>query len=287
MTSSSSDLPPLLERLHTQLQALALHEADALVEGHLEKAAREGRTYADFLSDLLLEEQTARSQRALTMRMQLAGLPRGKTLASFDFAFQPSVDERAVRELATLRFVSEASNVILLGPPGVGKTHLAAGLAAEAVRGGFSAYFTTAHDLTSALGRAAREGKLAAQMKTYLRPRVLVVDEVGYLPLDEVGANLLFPLISARYEKGSILLTSNKSYGQWGTIFGETTIAAALLDRLLHHSTTLNIRGDSYRLKDRKKAGLLSHAPPSEVFPEEASSGNTSKVTQRTKEGGA
>lgn len=281
--STTLQAPPLLERLHTQLQDLALHEADALLEGHLQRAAKEASTYADFLSDLLAEELAARNQRALTMRMQLAGLPRGKTLSSFDFAFQPSVDERVVRELATLRFVTEASNVILLGPPGVGKTHLAAGLAAEAVRGGFSAYFTTAHELTSTLGRAAREGKLEARMKTYLRPRVLVLDEVGYLPLDEVGANLLFQLISARYEKGSIVLTSNKSYGQWGAIFGETTIAAALLDRLLHHSTTLNIRGDSYRLKDRKRAGLLSGAPPAALDGEEG----TSKVPPRPAGGGA
>jgi len=283
--SSKTELPPLLERLHSQLHDLALHEADAVVEGHLERAAKAGSTYADFLCDLLAEELATRGQRALSMRMQLAGLPRGKTLSSFDFAFQPSVDERVVRELATLRFVAEAHNVILLGPPGVGKTHLAAGLAAEAVRGGFSAYFTTAHDLTSTLGRAAREGKLEARMKSYLRPRVLVVDEVGYLPLDEVGANQLFQLISARYEKGSIILTSNKSYGQWGTIFGESTIAAALLDRLLHHSTTLNIRGDSYRLKDRKRAGLLSGSPVGASASGEGSSSGVSKVTQRGVDG--
>ena len=274
-------MTPLLERLHAQLHELSLHEADALLEGHLERAARETATYADFLSDLLSEELGTRNHRALTMRMQLAGLPRDKTLLNFDFSFQPSVDERMIRELATLRFVGEASNVILLGPPGVGKTHLAAALAAEAVRGGFSAYFTTAHDLTSNLGRAAREGKLEARLKSYLRPRVLVLDEVGYLPLDEVGANLVFQLISARYEKGSIILTSNKSYAQWGTIFGETTIAAALLDRLLHHSTTLNIRGDSYRLKDRKRAGLLNVAPPAEGVRGEGSSAGMSKVTQR------
>jgi DNA replication protein DnaC len=282
--TSFNDLPPLLERLHTQLHDLALHEADALVESHLERAAREASTYAAFLGGLLQDELGARGQRALLMRMQLAGLPRGKTLANFEFAFQPSVDERVVRELATLRFVHDAHNVILLGPPGVGKTHLAAGLAAEAVRGGFSASFTTAHDLTSTLGRSAREGKLEARMKTYLRPRVLVIDEVGYLPLDEIGANLLFQLISARYEKGSILLTSNKSYGQWGSIFGETTIAAALLDRLLHHSTPLNIRGDSYRLKDRKRSGLLTGvAPVASVGGEEVSS-EVSKVTQRLPE---
>lgn len=260
--SESMPLSPLLERLHQQLANLAMPEADALLEAHLERAVQKEATYADFLADLLAEEIAARNQRALSMRMQLAGLPRGKTLQNFDFAFQPSVDERVVAELATLRFVSEASNIILLGPPGVGKTHLAAALATEAVRGGFPAYFTTAHDLTGALGRAGRANKLEAQMKVYLRPRVLVIDEVGYLPLDALGANLLFQLISARYEKGSIVLTSNKSYSEWGSIFGETTIAAALLDRLLHHSTTLNIRGDSYRLKDRKRAGLLSAPTP-------------------------
>lgn len=253
-----NSLPPLLERLHAQLLGLGLGEADALLEAHLESASKRELPYAEFLSGLLHDEISARTQRALHTRMQLAGLPRGKTIEGFDFGFQPSIDERQIKELATLRFAHEAQNVILLGPPGVGKTHLAAGLAAEAVKGGFSAYFATASDLTINLANAAREGKLAAQMKIYLRPRVLVVDEVGYLPLDEKGATILFQLVSARYERGSIILTSNKSYGEWGAIFGENTIATAILDRLLHHSTTINIRGDSYRLKERRKAGLLS-----------------------------
>jgi DNA replication protein DnaC len=262
---NQSDLPPLLQRLHQQLTGLGLSEADALLEAHLEAAAKEECAYADFLAKLLQEELDCRHHRALTTRMQLAGLPRGRTIENFDFSFQPSIDQRQIKELSTLRFAHEAENVILLGPPGVGKTHLAAALAAEAVRGGFSAYFCTAHDLTVALGKAAREGKLAAQMKIYLRPRVLVIDEVGYLPLDTVGATLLFQLISSRYERGSIILTSNKSYSEWGAIFGEQTIAAALLDRLLHHSTTINIRGESYRLKERKKAGLFQqHVAPTQ-----------------------
>jgi len=188
----------------------------------------------------------------------MAGLPTPKTLGQFDFAFQPSVDERQVRELATLRFVSDASNVILLGPPGVGKTHLALGLAVEAIAGGHSVSFVTAHELVTSLGQAAREGKLEVKLRRYLKPKVLVVDEVGYLPLDTVGATIFFQLVSARYERGSIILTSNKSYADWGQVFGENTIATAILDRLLHHSTTVNIRGDSYRLKERRKAGLLS-----------------------------
>lgn len=248
----------VLDRLHQCLGTLQLSEAEALLETHLEQAVQQDRTYADFLCLLLEAEVDARKTRALIARTRMAGLPYVKTLAQFDFAFQPSLDERQIRELATLRFVSEGSNVIFLGPPGVGKTHLAIALALEALQGGHSVYFVTAHQLVTDLGRAAREGKLEPRLRHYLKPKVLVVDEVGYLPLDALGATIFFQLVSARYERGSILLTSNKSYADWGQVFGETTIATAILDRLLHHSTTMNIRGESYRLKERRKAGLLA-----------------------------
>jgi DNA replication protein DnaC len=251
----------VLEKLHRTLPALELATADACLEAHLERAVKEETSYAQFLCELLEEEVTARHDRVLATRLRVAHLPYQKTLEAFDFAFQPSIDRRQIRELETLRFVSEASNVVLLGPPGVGKTHLAIGLCIAAIRGGFSAYFTSAHDLGMELGKAAREGRLGEKLRVYLRPKVLVVDEVGYLPLDKVGATIFFQLISARYERGSIVLTSNKSYGDWGEIFGEMTLAAAILDRLLHHSATINIRGESYRLKERRKAGLL---PPAE-----------------------
>ncbi len=247
----------VIAHLHTALGTLGLTEADAILDAHLERAAKEERAYADLLCELLDREVEARRARYLRTRTRLAHLPFLKTLDQFDFGFQPSIDERQIRELRTLRFVHDASNVILLGPPGVGKTHLSVALAIAAIQAGFGAYFITAHDLVTDLGRAYREGRLDRRLRIYLAPKVLVIDEMGYLPLDDLGAMIFFQLVSARYERGSIILSSNKSYGDWGTIFGDPIIATAILDRLLHHSTTVNIRGDSYRLKERKKAGLL------------------------------
>jgi|SRR5579872_6158268 len=277
-------MSPVLARLHTALSTLQLSEVAALLENPLEQAAQQERPYADFLAPLLEAEVEARRPRALSSRMRMAGFPTAKTLHPFDFSFPPRMDERQVRELATLRFVSAANNVILPGPPGVGKTHLAIGLAVAAIKGGFSAYFVSAHDLVTDPGKAAREGKLEGRLRPYLKPRVLVVDEVGYLPLDvvdevgylpldSVGATIFFQLVCARYERGSILLTSNrgsilltsnKSYADGGQVFGETAIATAIRDRLRHPSTTINIRGESYRLKERKKAGRLSSPVKSE-----------------------
>src|SRR6516162_2961658 len=247
-----------IERLQTVLEALGLKAVETRLENLLEQASKKEPSYAEFLDELLNCEVEARRTRYLRARLQLAHLPFVKTFEQFDFSFQPSIDERQIQELRSLRFIHEASNVIFLGPPGVGKTHLSVALAEAAIQSGFGAYFMTAHDLVSDLGRAYREGRLDRRMRVYLAPRVLIIDEMGYLPLDELGATIFFQLVSARYERGSIVLTSNKSYGEWGSIFGDPIIATAILDRLLHHSTTINIRGESYRLKERRKAGLLS-----------------------------
>jgi DNA replication protein DnaC len=256
--TSGTSRVAIIDRVHHALESLSLAEMNGVVEARLEQAAQGEQAYGEFLAELLECEVHARRERYLRTRMRLAHLPAVKTLEQFDFGFQPSLDERQIRELQTLRFVHEASNVVLLGPPGVGKTHLAIALAVEAVRSGFGAYFITAHDLVSDLGRATRENRLDRRLRVYLAPKVLVIDEMGYLPLDAMGATIFFQLVSARYERGSVILTSNKSYGEWGSVFGDPIIATAILDRLLHHATTVNIRGESYRLKERRKAGLLT-----------------------------
>jgi DNA replication protein DnaC len=239
------------------LEHLGLAEAATVLESRLEAAAQKQLPYADFLADLLASETSVRRERYLRARTRPAHLPFQRTLDQFDFRFQPSIDKRQVKELATLTFVSEAANILFLGPPGVGKTHLAVALGLRAIEQGFGVYFVRAQDLFEDLRRAQAEHRLDRRMRVYLAPRLLLIDEFGVWPYDRLAATAFFSLVSARYERGSILLTSNKGFGEWGEVLGDPVIATAILDRLLHHSHILNIRGESYRLREKKQAGLL------------------------------
>lgn len=239
-------------RVQDRLAKLKLTRMAAVVDQLAEVAAREELPYLTFLDRLLEEETGTRLVRSVEMRTKLARFPFLKTLDQFEFGFQPSIDERLVRDLASLRFLAHAENVCFLGPPGVGKTHLAIALGLAAIAQGQHVHFLSAGELT-----ALAPEQMASRLVTLCKPKLLIIDEMGYVPFDRPAATFLFQLVSRRYERGAILLTSNKSYGEWGEIFSDPVLAAAILDRLLHHSVTVNIRGESYRLKDKRKAGVF------------------------------
>jgi DNA replication protein DnaC len=244
------------ERIHNNLQYLKLNTVEELLDNFLEIAVRDNKTTMEVLDYLFEQEKKHREAAAIEKRMKSAVFPVKKTLEEFDFEFQKSIDKNVIEDLATLRFVHNSENVVFLGPPGVGKSHLAIALGIEAVNAGISVYFTNTRNLIERLKKANQEGMLEKKLRDLMKYKVLIIDEIGYLPFDEEGAHFLFQLISRRYEKSSTILTSNKSYGEWGEIFKDQVIAAAVLDRLLHHSTTINIKGESYRLKERKKQGI-------------------------------
>jgi DNA replication protein DnaC len=258
---------PVYERVQSHLSRLKLLRMAECLDGFAEQAAKHDWTYLDFLDHMLEAEVSARTERDIAMKTKLAHFPFMKTLDQFEFAFQPSISERQIQELATLRFAANGENVLLLGPPGVGKTHLAIALGVAAIQQAVSVYFTTMVDLLDVIHRDAKEDRLAHRLDTLCRPKVLILDEMGYFPLDRPAAQFMFQLVSRRYLKGSIILTSNKSYGDWGDIFADQILATAILDRLLHVSTTLNIRGQSYRLREKRKAGVFTDVaePPKEV----------------------
>ena len=234
----------------------------------MEEARLHGLTYDAFLRRVLSLEVDARQQAAHQNRRKVARLPVSKTLDAFDFSFQPSLNERQVRELAELSFVRTHSNVIFLGPPGVGKTHLALSLAEKALDAGYSVFFSTLRDLAEDLELASQQHALKARLRRYSTPHVLVIDEIGYTSLSAPQANQLFDLVRERYERGSTILTSNTSFAEWGKLMHDEVLATALLDRLLHHAEVMTINGKSYRMKDRlaatpTKGGTTRAATPS------------------------
>lgn len=246
-----------LSRIQENLKHLKLYKMHSIFESSLEEAAKGNISYSEFLDQLLSQEVSSKKEKNISMRTSMARFPFVKTLESFDFNFQPSIDKKKIKELATCRFIANGENVILLGPPGVGKTHLAVSLGIKAVEEGYSTCFTQAMPLIASLTKAYAENRIEERLKFYSQPKLLIIDEIGYIPIDRHGAHLFFQLVSRRYEKGALMLTSNRSFSQWNEVFGDQVIATALLDRILHHSTTVNIKGNSYRLKEKVKAGLI------------------------------
>ena len=246
-----------LERLGEYLLKLRLFKSRERLEALLQDAAARELAYADFLEQVLSEEVAAKTSKNVTMRTAMARFPFVKPLETFDFSYQPSIDKKQVLTLASCHFIEHGDNDLVLGPPGVGKSHLEVALGLKAIASGYRVLFSTAANLIAALTKAHAEGRLDEKLKFYTTPRLLIIDEIGYLPIERLGANLFFQLISRRYERGPMILTSNQSFAAWGDVFGDRVIATAILDRLLHHAVTLNIRGNSYRLKEKLKAGLV------------------------------
>ena len=242
------------QQLRGHLTELKLADAADALPRVLDQAQAEGWTLTHALERLLSIEVTATDARRLSGRFRFANLPTGATLTDFDLDAASGIDRNLLAELGTCRYLETATNVLLIGPPGVGKTHIATGLGHAAVQAGYRTYFTSAADLAARCHRAAIEGKWGTMMRFFAGPTLLVIDELGYLPLPAEAASALFQVINQRYLKTSIVITTNRPVGAWGEILGDTTVAAAMLDRLLHRSVVVTLDGASYRLRNHAAA---------------------------------
>ena len=239
----------VLERIRASLVGLRMPRALEALDHTVQRLERGEVGALEAIDALLGEELSIRENRRIAVALSTARLMPVKTIEGFDFTFQPSLDRERVLALAQLDFIARAEVVHFLGPPGTGKSHLATALGVAAVKAGRSVYRCSLAELIEALSKAEREGRLAEKLRFYMRAALLIVDEIGYLPITPGGANLFFQLVNARYEKGAMILTSNRGFAEWGEVFGDPVVATALLDRLLHHAVVIQIEGASYRLR--------------------------------------
>ena len=257
MKTSTPDMEAL-NRMLTRLKLTAIRDQ---LDSLLDSAARRKLSLVDTVKMLCEAEVARKDERRIQMASSIAKFPFVRTLEQFEFDAQPSLDPKLVQELATARWVANGDALLLLGPPGVGKTHLAVALGREAIHRGYTTLFASATALVTALTKAHHDGRLEERLVHFTKPKLLIVDGLGYLPLGTNAAQLFFQLVSRRYERGAMLVTSNRAVSEWGTVLGDSVVATAILDRLLHHSHVLTIRGDSYRLREKRRSGLLQARP--------------------------
>ncbi len=249
---------PMNASLSMKLEELGLTFMAASLESYLAEQSRNENTLLERLTDLVDLEYIPRKERAARTRLKISGMPQYKQLSDFDLSWlKGGLSRSKLEELSSLAFIDRKENVFLLGPSGVGKTHLLLGLGTRACQNGFSAYYMTCHDLVETLVRARDQNRLKRKLDWFRKPNVLLIDEVGYEPLSSEQAHVFFQLINIRYECGSIIMTSNKSFSKWAELMSDEAVATAMLDRLLHHSHTLSLQADSYRMKERLKVGAV------------------------------